>query len=223
MRSRNNDYVIKLTNHGNSTAYDVPLAFGIFTINLSDLNYVGIAGVDYYAQLRNNLPQLFTQSFCDSINLIMQSHGALPLLVKKDSIDYIDGFPAMHKAVMTVDLQPNTTKTVTISLNTSNKAFLYVWYPSDWQMVRGESQAPSILRATVIDDANCGFAKAKSNQCAQNELLIENGMDPIYDVDCTGFDPSKICPPPPGGGGSTPVNSLDPNDIYGYTSVSGSK
>lgn len=223
LRSRNNDYVIKLTNHGNSTAYDVPLAFGIFTINLSDLNYVGIAGVDYYAQLRNNLPQLFTQSFCDSINLIMQSHGALPLLVKKDSIDYIDGFPAMHKAVMTVDLQPNTTKTVTIALNTSNKAFLYVWYPSDWQMVRGESQAPSILRATVIDDANCGFAKAKSNQCAQNELLIENGMDPIYDVDCTGFDPSKICPPPPGGGGSTPVNSLDPNDIYGYTSESGSK
>ncbi|MCI7010906.1 MAG: dockerin type I repeat-containing protein [Prevotella sp.] len=223
LRSRNNDYVIKLTNHGNSTAYDVPLAFGIFTINLSDLNYVDIEGVDYYAQLRNNLPQLFTQSFCDSINLIMQSHGALPLLVKKDSIDYIDGFPAMHKAVMTVDLQPNTTKTVTIALNTSNKAFLYVWYPSDWQMVRGESQAPSILRATVIDDANCGFAKEKANQCAQNELLIEYDMKPIYDVDCTGFDPSKICPPPPGGGGSTPVNSLDPNDIYGYTSESGSK
>lgn len=223
LRSRNNDYVIKLTNYGNSTAYDVPLAFGIFTINLSDLNYVDIEGVDYYAQLRNNLPQLFTKSFCDSINMVMQSHGALPLLVKKDSIDYIDGFPAMHKAVMTVDLQPNTTKTITISLNASNKSFLYVWYPSDWQALAGKVQTFSIRRASVIDDARCGLATVKANECAQNEMLIENGMDPIYNVDCSGSDPSKICPPPPGGGGSTPVNSLDPNDIYGYTSESGSR
>lgn len=37
---------------------------------------------------------------------------------------------------------------------------------------------------------------------------------------------SKVpnCPPiPPDGGGSHPVNSLDPNDIYGYTAESGSK
>lgn len=32
------------------------------------------------------------------------------------------------------------------------------------------------------------------------------------------------CPPdPPGGGGANPVNSFDPNDIYGYRSESGSK
>lgn len=36
--------------------------------------------------------------------------------------------------------------------------------------------------------------------------------------------PKPNCPPtPPHGGTSTPVNSLDPNDIYGYTSESGSK
>lgn len=38
-------------------------------------------------------------------------------------------------------------------------------------------------------------------------------------------DPKPGCPPNPGGGGgpSTPVNSLDPNDIFGYTAESGSK
>lgn len=45
--------------------------------------------------------------------------------------------------------------------------------------------------------------------------------------DCVSALSQKIpnCPPNPGGGGgsSTPVNSLDPNDIYGYTSESGSK
>lgn len=223
LRSRNNDYVIRLTNNGNSTAYGVPLAFAIFTSSLSDLNYVDISGVDYYAQLRNNLPQLFTKSFCDSINMAMESHGVLPILVKKDSVDYIDGFAAMHKAVMTVDLQPNTTKTITISLNAGHKAFLYAWYPSDWKVLAGKAQKNSIRRATVIDDAICGLATDKANKCAQNEMLIENGMDPIYNVDCSDSDPSKDCPPPPGGGGSIPVNSLDPNDIYGYTSESGSK
>ena len=223
LRSRNNDYVIRLTNNGNSTAYGVPLAFAIFTSSLSDLNYVDISGVDYYAQLRNNLPQLFTKSFCDSINMAMESHGVLPILVKKDSVDYIDGFAAMHKAVMTVDLQPNTTKTITISLNAGHKAFLYAWYPSDWKVLAGKAQKNSIRRATVIDDAICGLATVKANRCAQNEMLIENGMDPIYNVDCSDSDPSKDCPPPPGGGGSIPVNSLDPNDIYGYTSESGSK
>ncbi|MGN0221337.1 MAG: dockerin type I repeat-containing protein [Prevotella sp.] len=224
LRSRNNDYIIKLTNNGNSTAYGVPLAFAIFTTHLSNLNYVDISGVDYYAQLRDNLPQLFTKSFCDSIYMVMQSHGALPLLVRKDSIDYIDGFPAMHKAVMTVDLQPNTTKTITVSLNAGNKAFLYAWYPSDWQVLGGEVQTFSIRRATVIDDARCGLAKERANKCNQNEMMIQIGMEPAYnDIDCTDSDPSKFCPPPPGGGGSTPVNSLDPNDIYGYTSESGSK
>ena len=45
-------------------------------------------------------------------------------------------------------------------------------------------------------------------------------------ADCvTAFSEKKPgCPPdPPGGGGANPVNSFDPNDIYGYRSESGSK
>ncbi|MGM9678742.1 MAG: hypothetical protein ACI3X7_03075 [Bacteroidaceae bacterium] len=222
LRSRNNDYVIKLTNKGNSTAYGVPFVIGIFTSNLSNLNYVDIAGVDYYTQLRKNLPQLFTKPFCDSINVVMKSYGMLPLMIRKDSIDYIDEFPAMHKAVMTIDLQPNTTKTITISLNASNKAFLYAWYPSDWQVLSGKAKMLSTRRATIINDTKCNIANLKAFRCSQDEMLIQKGMEPIYNEDCSDSYPSKDCPPP-SGGGSEPVNSLDPNDIYGYVSPSGSK
>lgn len=52
----------------------------------------------------------------------------------------------------------------------------------------------------------------------------------VYDVistsqDCVAsFETMKGCPPnPPTGGSSDPVNSYDPNDIYGYRSESGSK
>lgn len=223
LRSRNNDYVVKLTNKGNSTAYNVPLTLGIFTTELSELNYVNITGVDYVAQLKDKLPQLFTKSFNDSISNIMVSHGVLPLFVRNDNVDYIDGFPAMHKAVLTFDLQPNVTKTITISINANDKAFVYVWYPSDWQILTGEAQSFPIRRASVIDDAKCGLATNRVNMCTQNEMMIQNGMEPIYDIDCSNIRPSRLCPDPPGGGSSIPVNSIDPNDIYGYTSLSGSK
>ncbi len=45
-------------------------------------------------------------------------------------------------------------------------------------------------------------------------------------ADCVTAFSEKIpgCPPdPPGGGGANPVNSFDPNDIYGYRSEAGSK
>ncbi len=56
---------------------------------------------------------------------------------------------------------------------------------------------------------------------------ISNSGNGIIVWDCMkAFTEKKPnCPPvdPPQGGGSNPVNSLDPNDIYGYTAESGSK
>ena len=56
---------------------------------------------------------------------------------------------------------------------------------------------------------------------------ISNSGNGIIVWDCMkAFTEKKPnCPPvdPPHGGGSNPVNSLDPNDIYGYTAESGSK
>lgn len=53
---------------------------------------------------------------------------------------------------------------------------------------------------------------------------IYNNINIIMDCYSSFAKPIPNCPPdPPKGGPSTPVNSLDPNEIYGYTSESGSK
>lgn len=56
-------------------------------------------------------------------------------------------------------------------------------------------------------------------------LICDAITHPLVTFDCVkSFASSKPgCPPiPPGGGSSTPVNSYDPNEIYGYLSPSGS-
>ncbi len=60
-----------------------------------------------------------------------------------------------------------------------------------------------------------------------NDVLTIGGPSAITTTgNCvTAFTtPVQNCPPiPPGGGSSVPVNSFDPNDIYGYQAESGSK
>ena len=56
-------------------------------------------------------------------------------------------------------------------------------------------------------------------------ITASSGGVAIFDCVKEFSEKKPNCPPqdPPQGGSSTPVNSLDPNDIYGYTAESGSK
>ena len=56
-------------------------------------------------------------------------------------------------------------------------------------------------------------------------ITASSGGVVIFDCVKDFTEKKPNCPPqdPPQGGSSTPVNSLDPNDIYGYTAESGSK
>ena len=72
-------------------------------------------------------------------------------------------------------------------------------------------------------------------EIATAKTMMESTVRGIYNGVCTailGYEcidaftkKEPNCPPNPGGGGgtSTPVNSLDPNDIHGYVAESGSK
>ncbi|MGM9692409.1 MAG: hypothetical protein ACI3X6_04275, partial [Alloprevotella sp.] len=223
LKSRTNDYIINLTNEGNSTAYDVPIVIGVFTPQMEDLNKVKIDGCDLYKQRKNNMPELFTPDFETDIKSRLFSEGVKSLFLKVDSVDYVEGHPAMHRATLTVNLRPSTTETLKVSINAKSTAYVYVWYPYQWGSQSSEAPQNINLTKTVVDDARCGFATRKQQMCEENEMLIAYGQEPIYDVkDCPPKAPNRICPPPPGGG-STPVSSLDPNDIYGYTSASGSR
>lgn len=223
LRTRTNEYIINLRNEGNSTAYDVPVVIGIFTPEHNQLNKVLIEGHDYYNQWKRMLPELFTPAFEDSLQNLYASEGLKPLFIKLSDVEYVSGNPAMHRAKLYVNLRPNTTETFKVCINASTTAHVFVWTPEQW-----ETQAPSLftnrqLKRTVVDDARCGIATAHNSRCEQNAMMIELGEKPIYEnIDCSDMTPPPGCPNP-GGGSSTPVNSFDPNDIYGYTAESGSR
>ncbi len=223
LRTRTNEYIINLRNEGNSTAYDVPVVIGIFTPEHNQLNKVLIEGHDYYNQWKRMLPELFTPAFEDSLQNLYASEGLKPLFIKLSDVEYVSGNPAMHRAKLYVNLRPNTTETFKVCINASTTAHVFVWAPEQWETQASTLLANRRIRKTVIDDARCGIATAHSSRCEQNAMRIELGQEPIYtNIDCSDMAPPPGCPNP-GGGSSTPVNSFDPNDIYGYTAESGSR
>lgn len=223
LSTRTNEYIINLRNEGNSTAYDVPVVIGIFTPEHNQLNKVLIEGHDYYNQWKRMLPDLFTPAFEDSLQNLYTSEGLKPLFIKLSDVEYVSGNTAMHRAKLYVNLRPNTTETFKVCINASTTAYVYVWAPEQWETQASTLLANRRIRKTVIDDARCGIATAHSSRCEQNAMRIELGQEPIYtNIDCSDMAPPPGCPNPDGGS-STPVNSFDPNDIYGYTAESGSR
>ena len=223
LRTRNNEYVIRLRNEGNATTYDVPVVIGIFTPQHSQLNRVFIEGHDYYNQWKRMLPHVFTPALEDSLQNLYSSEGLKPLFVKFSDVDYISGHPAMHRAMMYVTLRPNTTETFKVGINANGSAHVYVWAPEEWNTQASAFFSDKRIRKTAIHDTRCNVATKLNSMCEENAMMRELGMDPAYPgIDCDNMVPPPNCPPPPGGS-STPVNSFDPNDIYGYTAESGSR
>ena len=129
----------------------------------------------------------------------------------------------MHRAMMYVTLRPNTTETFKIGINANGSAHVYVWAPEEWNTQASAFFSDKRIRKTAIHDTRCNVATKLNSMCEENAMMRELGMDPAYPgIDCDNMVPPPNCPPPPGGS-STPVNSFDPNDIYGYTAESGSR
>lgn len=85
----------------------------------------------------------------------------------------------------------------------------------------------SISVAGTILTCASGYGKAEKIREMLSCLSLSGDIltHPFAAVDCiTAWSKKKPnCPPvPPNGGSSNPVNSLDPNDIFGYTAESGS-
>lgn len=217
LRSTSNAYTIKLKNNGNMTAYNVNIPVYIYTSSLDELSRVDVVGFDMEAMYRKNLSMLFTKSFEDK----KESVGDMRFFTTSMSEDYVLGYPALHKTIIPVTLRPNATEVLKVSIKANSTAFLYVWSPDMWgsSYLQKENRIKNISK---VSDGLCAILQERARQCEQNELLETEGMSPIYDVDCDNVRPSKYCRNPDGGG-SHPVNSLDPNDIYGYTAESGSK
>lgn len=101
-------------------------------------------------------------------------------------------------------------------------------------------QAKATVKSSSAIGTTLSCISAKLSAIADNTTKlgkiissVASGLSvDVVGLDIQGFDcwksfttPKPNCPPNPGGGGgsSTPVNSYDPNDIYGYTAESGSR
>ncbi|MGM9696751.1 MAG: dockerin type I repeat-containing protein [Alloprevotella sp.] len=221
LRSRSNNYQVQITNNGNSTAYDVPVAIYIFTPELNDLNKVWIKEVDVYEQYKKRMPTLFDTDFANHYASVVNNEDYKPLFVTEDNVNYEPGLPAVHKAYINLTLRPNTTETFNVAINASTNACVHVWSPDTWETETHPMCVSNKRYKTIIHDTKCNIASIKAQRCEANRMLIANGQEPIYVIDdCPDI---KLCPPPRTGGKSTPVSSFDPNEIYGYTSESGSR
>ena len=218
LRNTSNTYTLTLKNNGNMTAYEVPIPLCVYTEKLENLKKVDIKGFDLYSMYKKVLPQLFTKEYEDKVAEEKKEVGDMCMFTHSVDNDYVAGYPALHKTVMSVDLPPNVSKTIKIAIKADATAYLYVWCPEEWNS-QSSGKSSKVIRKSAVDGL-CALGKADA--CERNQYCIDNGIDPRYDVDCTDVKPNKNCPPPDGGS-SNPVNSLDPNDIYGYVAESGSK
>lgn len=225
LRTTSNTYTIKLKNEGNMSVYDLNVPVCIYTQTPDDLIRVDVKGADLMQYFRKTIPQPYLKQIEDLKEQNAPISGDKMFFVKSTDNDYIDGYPVLHMLQIPVNLRPGMEEVLSISMKAASKAYLYVWYPENLDNVSTPSKVRAVRRnskerCTPFDI----ILNDKIRMCEGNEQLEDWGMDQAYNVeDCDKIRPNKNCPPPPGGGASTPVNSLDPNDIYGYTAESGSK
>ena len=225
LRTTSNTYTIKLKNEGNMSVYDMNVPVCIYTKTSDDLIRVDVKGADLMQYFRKTISQPNLKQIEDLKEQNAPISGDKMFFVKSTDNDYIDGYPVLHMLQIPVTLRPGMEEELSISLKAASKAYLYVWYPEKLDNVASPSKVradrrKSKERCTPFDH----ILNDRIRMCEGNKQLEDWGMDQAYNVeDCDNLVPNKNCPPPPGGGGSDPVNSIDPNDIYGYAAESGSK
>ena len=225
LRTTSNTYTIKLKNEGNMSVYDLNVPVCIYTQTPDDLIRVDVKGADLMQYFRKTLPQPYLKQIEDLKEQNAPISGDKMFFVKSTDNDYIDGYPVLHMLQIPVNLRPGMEEVLSISMKAASKAYLYVWYPENLDNVSTPSKVRAVRRNSK---EHCtpfeSILSYKSRKCEENEQLEEWDVSYRYNVkDCDKIRPNNNCPPPPGGGASEPVNSLDPNDIYGYTAESGSK
>jgi hypothetical protein len=217
LRTTSNKYVFQVHNYSNMTAYNVPLLVHIYTPDAESLTRVDIEGFD----VKSDIIQLLGSHYTDSIdNLIEQKRlisGDLFGFLEEPNTEYVPDAPYLHYIFITPTLRPNTTEIFTIAVKSTNTVTVYMWYPEEWE------NEDSIGKSSRTKGTMCSLAEERRERCAANQRAAEwDEIIPYPGERCDNLPkPNPNCPPPPGGH-STPVNSLDPNDIHGYLSESGS-
>lgn len=218
-------YKFSVRNNSNMTAYDAPLLIRIYTRNAESLKRVDIEGYDLKKQVMELYGENYSSKMDATINEKMEVSGDRVFFLEADSTDIIDGWAThVHEVFVCPDIPPYTTKDITVSMSLREPVYCYMWCPSIWDE---SSQAKEPRKAS----SKSGCSKSPfdhQTHCAQNAWAQQNweeddSLVPFPHEDCRDYAPNPMpCPYEPGGP-SHPVNSFDPNDIFGYLAESGSK
>lgn len=222
LRTTANKYTFKIQNKSNVMAYGVPLAIHIYSKDSTNVKRVMIEGFEAKKHIKSMLGERYTDSIDTRISLQENSSGDLWYFLKDDNTDNVTNYPFQHHAFITSDLLPGNSKTINVSVQTNEEVYVYLLCPRGWSSEIAKANAKRIRKATVFNDAACAMEMNRQRMCEENQRMEEYGMSPIYNVDCDDIPLSSSKCPDSSGGGSTPVSSLDPNDIYGYRTESGS-
>jgi hypothetical protein len=211
LRNTSCTYTFQITNHGNMTAYNVPMTVFVFTPDSASLTRVDIGGFD----VKSNIIRLLGSQYTDSLdNVIEQKRlisGDLFDFLEEYNEGYVPDVPYLHCTFITPTLRPNTTETFTIAVRSTNTVIVYMWCPEEWEK---EDSIGNLYRNGDI----CTIHKGILQSCVNRHKM---NSDPNICICCPLPPPPPGCWPP-GGGQSYAVNALDPNDIQGYLSESGS-
>lgn len=217
------DYVFTMHNSGNMTAYNVPIMIRVYTHNVESVERIDIKGFD----LKKHFEALAGTCYADSIDTAlkkkMEISGDRCFFIEADSTDIVDGWAThVHEVFVFPNIPPNSTMDITVSLEIGQYVYCYIWCP---EILDDTINNAIIAHSRVMRNVDkCQRSSGSTHEaaCAQNAMLVQNGLDPIYNEGCMDYAPYPMPCPPNGGGGSAPVGSNDPNDIYGYTAESGS-
>ena len=223
--SSNNNYVYTIHNRSNMTAYDVPMVVMIYTPNAETLKRVNVKGFN----LRKKYEQLNGGAFPSQIDASIiqreKNSGDLCYFLGMDGTTPLQGLPYLQYSYIKKTLPPNGSEEVIVSVNTSDRVCVLLHYPDEWPEY-DENEPDRVQRRVDYQFSDgCMIAKKRWYDCINykwgySQGLLDEGVIPPY---CNNIQPPTYCLPQPGPyGHSEPVNSLDPNEIYGYLAPSGS-
>ena len=219
LRGTYNPYHISLENKGNMTAYNVPIIIGTFEQNDGTISSIMVEGYslseEYDTAWKNNL----SKTLYDSLRNSTSEHGDMCYFLNVDNSTDMKDYPFAKFTSLFPSIPPYTTLQLHVSIKSTQTAMLYVW-------VANPDQPIPTARQTQLKKALPKW-KCEREIKQRAECLKKNVKNPSYAGTSDFYQPTSACssvPPECGGGGgpTTPVSSLDPNDIYGYTATSGS-
>lgn len=199
LRGTSTTYTIQVSNKGNMTAYMVPLELKLTVENVKDIQNVKFDG---YLKSLTGLDLLGNYLDAEDIEEIRQivesSNDLSQFVIYRDSTNGVDN----GLAHIFMNLPPNTTHTLTVSIKSTADVHLEAWVSKDWfpisvkgASVRKVKRKNVPFRADLCcwkDRIECvadvaaefaGFALPPASGCVPS--LVLNGLEMGYDVWCS--------------------------------------